>query len=101
MNRRQFLTRALASIPVVALAPTVIAELLEELAPARTIMLPPAEGWPELTSLEEIARRAFLPKLIKQLYETSPLMRQMMLNVPLHREFEHQPIRAFAVAFER
>ena len=41
MNRRQFLTRALAGIPLLA-APVA---LLEALEPKRTIFLPPRGGW--------------------------------------------------------
>ena len=77
ITRRQFFTRALATVPAVALAPSVIAELLEELAPTRTIILPPAQGWPELA---EIVRRAFLPQMVLQIYKTNPLMRTLLEN---------------------
>jgi len=42
MNRRGFLKHALAAIPAIAVAPAVA----EALAPKRTIVLPPAGGWP-------------------------------------------------------
>lgn len=48
MNRRQFLTRALASVPVV-LAGEQLAELL---LPKRTIFLPPRGGWGGRSTLE-------------------------------------------------
>jgi hypothetical protein len=80
VNRRQFLTRAIAAVPAVTLAPTVIAELLEELAPARTIILPPAMGWVSSREIAEITARAFVPKLIAQIYATSPLLQALLAN---------------------
>lgn len=41
MNRRRFLTRALASVPVVVAGE----QLVELLAPRKTIFLPPRGGW--------------------------------------------------------
>lgn len=41
VNRRQFLTHALAAVPVIVAGE----ELLELLAPRRTIVLPPRGGW--------------------------------------------------------
>lgn len=60
MNRRQFLTSALASVPVIA-AP---AALLEALVPKRTIFLPPRGGWigadSPMTATEVLMRRAHM-----------------------------------------
>lgn len=51
MNRRLFLTRALAAIPVVVAGE----ELLEMLAPRRTIFLPPRDRWSTRTPHEIVA----------------------------------------------
>jgi hypothetical protein len=66
------------------------AELLELLAPTRTIFLPPAGGWIthpswnggaiSLAELQAITRKAFVPKLITQIYASSPLFEQMLQN---------------------
>jgi len=77
MTRRQFLTRALAAVPVVMATPA----LIEALTPTRTIFLPPAGGW--VTAEEEISyiiRRAFTAKLVMQIYNTSPLTRALLVN---------------------
>ena len=87
LTRRQFLTRALAAVPVVMATPA----LIEALTPTRTIFLPPAGGW--LTANEEmsyIIRRAFVGKLVANIYNTSPLTRALLgvQFVPLPHQLE-------------
>jgi hypothetical protein len=92
VNRRQFLTRALAAVPLVV-APAAVVDLL---LPKRTIFLPPRGGWfsgltidgvplywdnwDRSCELAEITRKAFVPKLVVQLYDTSPLLSRLMAN---------------------
>jgi hypothetical protein len=83
MNRRQFLIRALAAVPAIAVAPALAEELLELLAPRRTIILPPAGGWVTYGSWDELAaitRKAFVPRMITEIYRSSPLIEAMLRN---------------------
>lgn len=89
MNRRQFLRGIFAAVPAVALAPAAAEWLADMLAPRATIFLPPAGGWTQYAELGEIVRRAFVPSLVVQIYNSSPLMKALLANSrpPLGSEF--------------
>jgi hypothetical protein len=75
LSRRGFLT-AMAAIPVAAALPE---HLVEALAPSRRIFLPAAPVIIDYSAeLAAVVRRAFVPRLITQLYASSPLMAQLI-----------------------
>lgn len=72
MNRRDFLTRALAAVPVIVAGEA----LLELLAPRRTIVLPPRGGWPTPPSWIEGYNLTFKWAEIEQLTPEEVLARR-------------------------
>ena len=83
MNRRGFLG-ALISLPAtIPVAGHLCEELAELLLPRKTIILPPVGGWFSFNEdLSYIVRRAFVAKLVNQVYDSSPLIKALMANEP-------------------
>jgi hypothetical protein len=85
VNRRGFFKSLLGAAVGIACGE----ELAELLEPRKLIMLPPAGGWPASAftwtdyygeDLATIVRRAFVPKMVIQLYESSPLIADLLKN---------------------
>lgn len=102
MNRRDFFKRFSAVPIAAALAPVLAEELLLKYRQAglsRTIFLPPRGGWSwmgynysltdgyyEDVNLVEITRAAFVPKMVNEIYQSSPIMDLIIKRI---NEFEH------------
>ena len=94
MNRRGFLKFVAAALP----AATLSAEMLEYLAPRPTIFLPPCVipsigSWTHFNEpstelfelLQEITRKAFVPHMVANIRNTSPLLSALIRNANQRR----------------